>query len=220
MTPSGIRVSQTVGGQETRFLIDTEQPFAQVLLEYRPSGLITASYVYGHDLISQSRDGASSFYHVDGLGSTRALTDVTGAVLNRYVYDAFGRILDQTGEHIKFLPVSRASSATRLWGSITCGRATDDPSTGRFVSRDTFAGFAQVPLSLNTYLYALADPVNHTDPSGEFSLSELSVAQAIQQVLKANDTASKAQRVWDVVGRTLQAIGGVMTVQDCRQGVE
>ena len=34
---NGIRVSQTVDGQETRFLIDTQQPFAQVLLEYRPA---------------------------------------------------------------------------------------------------------------------------------------------------------------------------------------
>ena len=42
----GIRVSQTVSGQETRFLIDTVQPYAQVLVEYRPSGLITASYVW------------------------------------------------------------------------------------------------------------------------------------------------------------------------------
>src|SRR5207249_2123689 len=45
---NGIRVSQTVNGQETRFLIDAVQSYAQVVLEYRPSGLITASYVYGH----------------------------------------------------------------------------------------------------------------------------------------------------------------------------
>src|SRR5262249_38772367 len=67
---SGMRVSQVVGGQETRFLIDTVQPYPQVLLEYRPSGLVTASYTYGNSMISQARDGARSFYQVDGLGST------------------------------------------------------------------------------------------------------------------------------------------------------
>ncbi len=81
---NGNRVSQTAGGQETRFLVDTAQPLAQVLLEYRPSGLVTASFVYGNGLVSQTRDGVLSFYHADGLGSTRALTDAAGAVLNLY----------------------------------------------------------------------------------------------------------------------------------------
>src|SRR5207247_2520354 len=95
--PNGIRTAQIVDGQETRFLIDTVQPYAQVLMEYRPSGLITVSYVYGRDLISQNRGGVKSFYNVDGLGSTRALTDATGAVTDRYVYDAFGRMIGRAG---------------------------------------------------------------------------------------------------------------------------
>src|SRR5262249_10405530 len=47
----GIRVAQTVGDQETRFLIDAVQTEPQVVLEYLPSGLVTASYVYGNALI-------------------------------------------------------------------------------------------------------------------------------------------------------------------------
>jgi YD repeat-containing protein len=49
----GVRVSQTINGEETRFLIDTNRPYVQVLEEYTPSGIIKVSYVYGHDLISQ-----------------------------------------------------------------------------------------------------------------------------------------------------------------------
>src|SRR5262249_17628393 len=93
----GIRVAQAVDGAETRYLIDTVRPYAQVLLEYRPSGLVVASYMYGNDLISQDRGGARSYYHVDGLGSTRALTDVAGMVTDRYVYEAFGRTIGQMG---------------------------------------------------------------------------------------------------------------------------
>ena len=51
----GIRVSSTVDGDETRYLIDTVQPYAQVLEEYTPGGVIKVSYVYGNDLISQNR---------------------------------------------------------------------------------------------------------------------------------------------------------------------
>src|SRR5262249_36141321 len=51
----GNRVSQTVGDQETRFLIDTLHKYAQVALEYRPGGEITASMVWGNRLISVTR---------------------------------------------------------------------------------------------------------------------------------------------------------------------
>src|SRR5262249_13774072 len=93
----GNRVSQTVGAQETRFLIDMVQRYPQVALEYQPGGLVTAPYVYGNRMISQARGGVRSYYHVDGLHSTRALTDAAGAVTARYAYDAFGRILVHTG---------------------------------------------------------------------------------------------------------------------------
>ena len=47
-------------GEGTRYLIDTVQPYAEVLLEYRPGGLILASYVYGKKLTSQERSGQKS----------------------------------------------------------------------------------------------------------------------------------------------------------------
>jgi RHS repeat-associated protein len=47
-----------------------------------------------------------------------------------------------------------------------------DPGVGRFTSRDTFSGTQTDPVSLHPYLYAEADPVNRTDPSGHNSLSQ------------------------------------------------
>ncbi|MGV2389557.1 MAG UNVERIFIED_CONTAM: hypothetical protein LVR29_18835 [Microcystis novacekii LVE1205-3] len=93
----GIRISQNVNGEETRFLVDKNRDYAQVLEEYTPSKIIKASYIYGHDLISQLRNSQRSFYHVDGLGSTRALTDINGLVSDRYAYEAFGEIIKQLG---------------------------------------------------------------------------------------------------------------------------
>ena len=46
-----------------------------------------------------------------------------------------------------------------------------DPSTGRFLTLDPFAGDTQDPLSLHKYNYGEADPVNNIDPSGLFSIS-------------------------------------------------
>ncbi|MEG3875744.1 hypothetical protein QT983_30915, partial [Microcoleus sp. Z1_B5] len=73
----GVRVSKTVNGVTTEFLVDKNRDYAQVLEESVNDALI-ASYVYGLDLISQERGNVDSFYLVDGLGSTRGLTDGNG----------------------------------------------------------------------------------------------------------------------------------------------
>ena len=41
-----------------------------------------------------------------------------------------------------------------------------DKSTGRFLTRDTFLGWEENPLSLNRYSYVHNDPVNYIDPTG------------------------------------------------------
>lgn len=178
----GIRVSQTASGQETRYLIDTVQPYAQVLLEYRPSGLALASYVYGNGLIEQSRGGVLSYYHVDGLGSTRALTDTSGLVTDRYVYDAFGRMIRQTGSTVNsYLFAGQQRDANTGLDYLRARYL--NVGTGRFVSRDTFDGIAGRPSTLNDYLYASGKPVDRLDPSGHFDLVEIAAGLAIQDAL-------------------------------------
>ena len=41
-----------------------------------------------------------------------------------------------------------------------------NPSTGRFISRDAFAGRRSDPLSLNLYTYCKNNPIRYVDPSG------------------------------------------------------
>jgi len=179
----GIRVSQTTAGQETRYLIDTVQPYAQVLLEYRPSGLIVASYVYGNALISQNRGGVLSYYLVDALGSTRALTNASGIVTDRYVYDVFGRMLSQTGNTVNsyLFGGQQTDSSTGL--EYLRARYMN-AGTGRFVSRDDTPGVLHDPLSFNGYIYAGADGVNETDPGGhQYDLTGLMTAVSTDDIL-------------------------------------
>ena len=161
----GIRVSKMVGGAEMRYLVTENSPHAQVIAEYMPGASLAVSYVYGRDVISQERGGTRSYYHVDGHGSTTALSDVDGVVVGRYCYDAFGRLfsplpdLDNTylysGEQRDF-SVNLDYLRLRYYA----------PETGRFLSRDTVEGMILRPLSRNLFTYAHADPVNGVDPSG------------------------------------------------------
>ena len=54
-----------------------------------------------------------------------------------------------------------------------------NPLTGRFWSTDSYEGRADDPVSLHKYLYTNADPANRIDPSGHFSLAEISTSNAI-----------------------------------------
>jgi len=168
---AGNRVSQAVKGQETRFLLDTAQSLSQVLVEYRPSGVILVSYVPG---ISQTRDGITSFYHVDGLGSMRALTNAGGNVQDRYAYDAFGVLLRQSGDTVNTNLFAGQRRDAAL--SLDYLRARYyDPNLGRFISPDPLRGSIAEPI----YAYAMNDPVNGTDPTGLFTLKEFAVANSI-----------------------------------------
>jgi RHS repeat-associated protein len=204
----GIRVSQTTAGVETRYLIDTVQPYPEVLLEYRPSGLVVASYVYGNALILQNRGGTSSYYLVDGLGSTRALADASGAVTDRYVYDAFGRVIAQTGNTVNsYLFAGQQRDATTGLDYLRARYL--NATTGRFVSRDRFAGVAVRPLSLNHYLYASDSPVNRIDPSGREDIGELSAAEAVSQILLLSAVASIGQVTFGFLGGAVGGSGAV-----------
>ncbi|ELS31341.1 MULTISPECIES: RHS repeat-associated core domain-containing protein [Pseudanabaena] len=175
---SGIRVSQTVNGVETRFLVDKNRNYAQVLAEYAPSGTVFASYTYGSDLISQDRNGTKSFYVYDGLGSTRALTDATGNVTDTYNYDAYGNLSSSTGTTVNSYLYAGEQFDKNLGDYYLRDRyySTD---IGRFTQRDRFDGVMNNPLSLNRYGYTHGNPVNGTDPSGMFLLEQAAVNRII-----------------------------------------
>ena len=169
---TGNRVAKIVGGEETRFLVDSNRSFSQVLMEYTPAGVMAVSYVHGQDLISQNRDGVKSFYHVDGLGSTRALTNTLGVVTDRYRYDAFGRVLSQFGTAVN-RHLFTGEQFDPLLGQYYLRARHYDPASGRFTAMDPFPGLQEIPRSLHKYLYTGADPVNNVDFSGQISTGTL-----------------------------------------------
>src|SRR5262249_10035174 len=146
-------------------------------------GLIVASYIYGNDLISQNRGGAKSYCHVDGLGSTRALTNASGAVTDRYVYDAFGRTLGQMGSTVNVYLFAGEQRDSNVGLDYLRARYLS-VGTGRFYGSDSFRGFQQKPESLHRYSYADGNPVANVDPSGLVTLAELTATTTIQGILR------------------------------------
>jgi RHS repeat-associated protein len=185
----GLRVRQlhTPSGGPTAttwYVQDSAYPYAQVIEEYKSVGSepkrLAATFTFADDLVSQTRyDSAgvptTHFVQADGFGSTRWLTDASGGLTDSIEYDAFGSEISRTGstdvEHLH-----RAERFDANVGHYDLRARLYNPANGRFLTQDTFLGVAADPQSLHKYLYANANPVLYSDPSGNMSLTEMGTA--------------------------------------------
>jgi len=174
----GIRQSQNIDGIETRFLVDPNRSYHQVLEELDDSNTVEVTYVYGDDLLSQNRAGAITTYGYDGLGSTRILTNTSGAVETSYGYQAFGELDYQIGTTENSYLFTGEQYDNNV-GFYYLRARFYNPQIGRFSQMDTFAGMQFEPKSLHKYLYTHADPINNIDPSGKFGVSLTGTIQAV-----------------------------------------
>ena len=156
----GLRDSLTVSANTTTFTWDVNTSIPQVLddEDFR--------YVYGLGLISMTdSSGVQSYRLTDGLGSTMALTDDDGDVVNTYDYDVFGADRASTGMHANdftFMAQQFDSST----GLQFLKARYYDPTAGRFLGRDRFGGSDLLPMSQNAYAFAHANPILWRDPLG------------------------------------------------------
>lgn len=204
--PDGIRVSKTVSGTETRFLIDANRPYAEVLEELTAAGASKVSYVHGNDLIAQQRAGQSSYYHVDGLGSIRALSNANGVATDRYAYEAYGRTIEKSGLTDNAYLFAGEQRDSDLGLDYLRARYLNI-GKGRFFSRDSFSGFLITPVSRHTYLYANNTPINVTDPSGNVSLLEYSVGDSLKTTIRNLSYVNQIRGYVRETGDILNLIG-------------
>lgn len=182
---AGNRLSKTVNESNTTYYVnDTSGSLTQVVAETDKDGKETASYTRGDELLFMERGGEIWYYIYDGHGSTRLLTNEAGQITDRYAYDACGNLLQKEGDtENDFLYTGEQYNANTELYYLRARYM--DPSTGTFISMDSYQGSIYDPVSLHKYLYANANPVTYTDPSGYFSLVECSIAEGIQSTLNS-----------------------------------
>ena len=164
----GNRTSKTSGGVTTVFTTDLSTGYSQVLKATK--GTDTVYYTRGFELISRREGTAASYYLYDGGLSVRALTDEDGDITDTLVFDAFGNETGRTGTTDNSYGFQgEEKDATGLY---YLRARYMDPSTGTFTSMDTYAGSLSDPVSLHKYLFANANPVMYSDPSGHESVAE------------------------------------------------
>jgi hypothetical protein len=58
-----------------------------------------------------------------------------------------------------------------------------DSDSGRFLRQDSYEGKQTEPLTLHKYSYTHNNPVNATDPTGLFTMADISAAETIRNIL-------------------------------------
>ena len=150
------------------------------MLELNSDGSQKARNVYGTNLIPRTIDGQTVKYLYNGhsdkvncearegaLGYVVALVDETGNIVGSYYYDAFGNILEQTG-NIDNNVTYAGYQYDEETGLYYLNARMYDPVTARFMQEDSYRGDINDPLSLNLYTYCHNNPVKYVDPTGHF----------------------------------------------------
>lgn len=154
----GRRVSRNASGITTQFLYDGND----VVLD-KNSNNTTVDYLNGtsiDDKLRQSSATTGNLYFLQNhLGSTSALTNGTGDVVERLQYEAYGNSTGSTLTRYDYTGRERDG----LTGLMFYRARWYDPQQGRFMSEDPI-GFAG---GINLYVYVKNSPTNLTDPSGQ-----------------------------------------------------
>jgi RHS repeat-associated protein len=162
------RIARVEDGIPTRYVLDRASPMSQVLCETDEAGTITAYYVLGPSILAQiGQDGTARYYHGNDLGNIVALSDLTGALTDRYAYGPFGEPAGKEGATPnEFTFVGALGVREEADGLYFMRARFYDPETGRFVSKDPLQGSPVNPAALHAYAYAGDQPVMMSDPAG------------------------------------------------------
>ncbi len=178
----GVRRSKvTTSGDNVQsiwFVSDTSNELSRTVAETNENGDVLAIYSWGDTLLSQTREDGTSTYLYDGYGNVRGLLDEKGTLTDTYAYNAYGELTERTGEtENHYLYTGEYYDGTTNLYYLRARYM--NPSTGTFISMDTYQGDMYEPVTLHKYLYANANPVKYSDPSGMFSLAEMNCASAM-----------------------------------------
>jgi RHS repeat-associated protein len=153
----GRRVSRTANGTTTSFLYDG----SDIVLD-RVSGGGTIDYLNGPDVddkLKQSSTATGDIYFLqDHLGSTIALANASGGIIEKLSYEAFGA---STGSALTRYGFT-GRELDPLTGLLHYRAREYDPYQGRFFTEDPI-GFGG---GMNFYAYLDDDPINGTDAFG------------------------------------------------------
>ena len=167
-SPLGFMVGTSTanGGapSQTNYLVDPTG-LTNVVASYDGSGSLSANYVYGFGLVSQTGPGGTGYYDFDAGGNTVGITGTAGTYVNQYSYLPFGETsIIGTPQLPNPFTFAGQVGVMQISSNLFSMRARDyAPATGQFLSSDPI-GLQGGDADLRRYVNN--NPVNQADPQG------------------------------------------------------
>ncbi len=158
----GHRVTKSVDGVLTRYVVDPNRRFHAVLEEQTLTDTKTYTYI-GDALFAAHHSGQNEIALADRLGNIKHWLGATSLSSEELRYRPFGGLRDP--KH-RTQPYGFAGQRMDEETGLLYMRARYmDPSTGRFISEDP-AGYS----GRNSYVYAGNSPIDFADPLGLYTV--------------------------------------------------
>ncbi len=160
-----VRIRNSCTYMDTTYTYNTNCKLSQLLTKTTNGN--TTKYVYGLGLIGEEKCGEFRTYHFDYRGSTVAITDISGNIIDTFKYDTYGKVTEHIGDNfIIFGYNGRDGVVTDRNGLLYMRARYYSPDMRRFINADIISGEISNAVTLNRYAYANGNPVSNTDPFG------------------------------------------------------
>jgi len=167
---------------------------------------LVTSYIYGNETdetIQMIRKDMTYYFHTNHLGSTIAVSNINGTLIERVRYDAYGIpiIVDSTG-----IELSASSIGNNI---LFTGREFDDelniyhfrarsqhPYLGRFAQCDPLVYVD----GLNIYNYVHSNPIKYWDKTGQITAEATSTVAFLEKCLELPSAMGAGEGAAGVTG--------------------
>ena len=163
---AGVRSGKTVGGTSYSFTtlsgLVTRQTWGDSAIDF--------VYDENNQPLAMRYNGTWYYYVLNLQGDVVKLVRSDGAIVASYSYDPWGKVLTSSGSLAEINPLRyRGYYYDTETGFYYLQSRYYDPEIGRFINADSYATTdAAGLLSTNMYAYCENDPVNGSDPNGEW----------------------------------------------------
>ena len=159
------RISQTENGAKTEYVVDSNSSSLTRILTAEKEG-DTTYYIYGIGLIAQENGNEYLIYHFNNIGSTEAVTNIDGEIVETFDYGPYGELLSENKCSIMFLYSGELGVAMDSNGLYYMRARYYNPEIKRFINQDVMTGSITDTPTLNRYAYVNGNPISLNDPFG------------------------------------------------------
>jgi RHS repeat-associated protein len=170
----GRRVSRTINGSETRYVLDLTGKMERILCDMDRTGTINAWYVHGPDLCYKVDSvDTLTYYHADANANVIALTGADGSSRAHYAYSPYGRTLGTTNLQGQvsnpYLFVGAQGVMQELPGLYFMRARYYSAEAGVFLSTDPIKPIGP-GWRATVYAYGEGNPLSFLDPQGTWAV--------------------------------------------------